>query len=116
MSLTHFVAAGGFNEVLDLLLAAGVDLNTGAFSRVLPETTWQHGCDSTPSAPPLHLAAENGHLTTISYLLNHGAEVDKKGPRRETALHKACDAGQEGAVRILLEANANDRLQSEDFK
>ncbi|KAF9767710.1 hypothetical protein IL306_015085 [Fusarium sp. DS 682] len=116
VSLTHFAAAGGYNEVLGLLLAAGVDPNTGAFPRVFPETTWQHGYDSTPSGPPLHLAAENGHLATIRYLLSHGAEVDKKGPRRETALHKACDAGQEGAVRILLEANANDRLQSEDFK
>lgn len=116
MSLTHFAAAGGFNEVLGLLLVTGVDPNTGAFPRVFPKTTWQHGYDCTPSGPPLHLAAESGHVATLSYLLSHGAKVDKKGPNGETALHKACDAGREGAVRVLLEANANDKLQSEHIK
>jgi ankyrin repeat protein len=113
LSLVHFAAAGGFKVVLELLLGAGVDPNTGSFPRVFPKTTWQHGSDLTPSGPPLHLAAEGGHVATLNHLLSCGAEVDKKGPSGETALHKACLAGQDASVRVLLEANANDEFRGD---
>lgn len=117
LSLTHLAAAGGFNEVLGLVLAEGVDPNTGAFPRgPFPEATWEHWCDSTPSGPPLHLAAENGHASTVRYLVERGAGVNKEGIHGETALHRACAAGQEAVVPVLLEANADDSLGTTSTK
>lgn len=104
LSLTHFASAGGFTEVLSLLLGAGVDPNDGELSQ---QSQRNEAHNLTASGPPLHHAAEMGHTAAVSYLLEHGADVDKKGPDCETALQKACDAGQESVVRILLDANAN---------
>ncbi|KAH7233720.1 ankyrin repeat-containing domain protein, partial [Fusarium tricinctum] len=64
MSLTHFVAAGGFNEVLDLLLAAGniddgVDLN---------ELDWEF-------ETPLIKAIRAGNPDIVARLLNAGADI-----------------------------------------
>ncbi|KAL6406885.1 ankyrin repeat domain-containing protein 52 [Ilyonectria robusta] len=104
LSLTHFASAGGLTEVLSLLLQIGVDPNHGELSQQLRRND---APNLTASGPPLHYAAEMGHTATVSYLLEHGADVDKTGPNYETALQKACDAGQESVVRILLDANAN---------
>jgi ankyrin repeat protein len=118
LSLTHHAAAGGFVEILGLLLSENIDSNTGDFPRMpFPETTWEHNRSKTAFGPPLHIAAEYGQATAVSYLIDHGAEVDKKGPKGETALHRASMAGQETVVSILLQAHADPRICAEgDFK
>jgi ankyrin repeat protein len=114
LSLVHHATAGGFVEVLGLLLSENIDPNTGDFPRIpFPETKWEDGRDKTPSGPPLHIGAENGQATAVRYLIDHGAEVDRKGPKGETALHRASMAGQEAVVSVLLQAHANPRVRAE---
>ncbi|XP_063795336.1 CARD- and ANK-domain containing inflammasome adapter protein-like [Pseudophryne corroboree] len=55
----------------------------------------------------LHVAASNGHVPVIEYLLAKGAKVDAKDRKQETALHRAAENGHTEAVRVLLRAGAN---------
>ena len=103
----------GFTDILGLLLLEKVDPNIGDYPRVpFPETTWEHGHELSRSGPPLDIAAEHGRAATVSYVLKHGAEVDIKDIRWETALHKACTTGQETVVSVLLRASWSDKDQN----
>jgi len=113
ISLVHHAAAGGFVEVLGLLLSKNIDPNTGDFHRMpFPETTWEHGRDKTACGSPLHIAAEYGQASAVSYLIDHGAEVDMEGPKGETARHRASMAEQETVVSILLQAHADPGIHA----
>lgn len=62
---------------------------------------------------PLKSAAESNDLNRISWLLNHGGEVDLTSTG-ETALHAAVRADSREAVEFLLEAGANPNAQDVD--
>jgi ankyrin repeat protein len=61
--------------------------------------------------PPLHVAAQHGHLGVVKLLVQRGAGVDATGFGETTALHKAATGGHEDVVIFLLEhgAEANSR-------
>ncbi|XP_044158313.1 CARD- and ANK-domain containing inflammasome adapter protein-like [Bufo gargarizans] len=55
----------------------------------------------------LHVAASNGHVPVIEFLLSKGAKVDAKDKKRRTPLHRAAENGHIEAARVLLQAGAN---------
>ncbi|XP_075688194.1 CARD- and ANK-domain containing inflammasome adapter protein-like [Rhinoderma darwinii] len=55
----------------------------------------------------LHVAASNGQVPVITFLLSKGAKVDAKDEKRRTALHRAAENGHTEAARVLLQAGAN---------
>ncbi|XP_066453854.1 CARD- and ANK-domain containing inflammasome adapter protein-like [Eleutherodactylus coqui] len=55
----------------------------------------------------LHVAASNGHVPVIEFLLSKGAKVDAKDKKRMTPLHRAAENGHVEAVSVLLQAGAN---------
>ncbi|XP_069594215.1 CARD- and ANK-domain containing inflammasome adapter protein-like [Ranitomeya imitator] len=55
----------------------------------------------------LHVAASNGHVPVIEFLLSKGAKVDAKDKKRRTPLHRAAENGHVEAARVLLRAGAN---------
>ncbi|KAM4641374.1 CARD- and ANK-domain containing inflammasome adapter protein-like [Discoglossus pictus] len=55
----------------------------------------------------LHVAAANGHVPVIEFLIGKGAKVDAKDKKRKTPLHRAAEKGHAEAVRVLLQAGAN---------
>ena len=67
------------------------------------------------------LAAEEGKLQMVEYLLDHGANIDEIGIEHPTderyredmgsALHRAVHGGHEEVVRFLLERGANGALK-----
>jgi len=61
-------------------------------------------------AVDLTSAAENGNIAALRELLDKGMAVDIRDPSGETALMAACDAGQVGAVKFLLERGANPSI------
>ncbi|MFM9863768.1 MAG: ankyrin repeat domain-containing protein [Micropepsaceae bacterium] len=58
-------------------------------------------------ASPLTIAAANGDLEIVTYLLDHKADVDLPGALRETALIKATRAHHNDIIKLLLERRAN---------
>ncbi|XP_010146323.1 PREDICTED: ankyrin-1-like, partial [Eurypyga helias] len=54
----------------------------------------------------LHVAATNGHLTLMEYLISKGAKTDVKDKEGRTPLHRAAEKGHGDAVRVLLRCGA----------
>ncbi|XP_053326316.1 CARD- and ANK-domain containing inflammasome adapter protein-like [Spea bombifrons] len=55
----------------------------------------------------LHVAAANGHVPVIEFLIARGAKVDARDRKKRTPLHKASENGHSEAVAVLLRAGAN---------
>uniref|UniRef100_A0A8B9N0T3 Uncharacterized protein n=1 Tax=Accipiter nisus TaxID=211598 RepID=A0A8B9N0T3_9AVES len=54
----------------------------------------------------LHVAAANGHLTIMEYLISKGAKIDVKDKKGRTPLHSAAEKGHGVAVKVLLRCGA----------
>ena len=56
---------------------------------------------------PLHLASKQGELDVARYLVEAGANVNKKMEDGRTPLHFASEQGELDVARYLVEAGAN---------
>lgn len=56
---------------------------------------------------PLTLAAANGNLAIVTYLLDHKADIDEPGALRETAIIKAARFQRVEVAKLLVERGAN---------
>ena len=63
---------------------------------------------------PLHRAALRGNDTVISVLIQHGAEVNKRGPGGRTALHHACQNGHVACIHELIKHGADVEAKDSD--
>lgn len=54
----------------------------------------------------LHVAAANGHLAIMEYLISQGAKIDVKDKKGRTPLHRAAEKGHDDAVKVLLRCGA----------
>uniref|UniRef100_A0A8C0GYY9 Uncharacterized protein n=1 Tax=Chelonoidis abingdonii TaxID=106734 RepID=A0A8C0GYY9_CHEAB len=54
----------------------------------------------------LHIAAANGRVAIIEYLINKGAKLDVKDKKGRTPMHRAAEKGRDDAVKVLLQAGA----------
>ena len=95
----HYAASYGHIEIVQMLIAAGADVNA----------------EGGRSGTPLYLAANGGHLGIVEILLTAGAEVtprsDLNNPLRAATSH-----GHVEIVRVLIsagaEVNGADRYRS----
>ncbi|CAH2311159.1 ankyrin-3-like [Pelobates cultripes] len=55
----------------------------------------------------LHVAAANGHIPVIEFLISKGAKVEARDNNNRTPLHRAAENGHVEAVKVLLKAGAN---------
>ncbi len=64
----------------------------------------------------IHYAAENGHTQMLKAMLEKGVDAnitqDKPADAEITALHCACKYGQVDAVKLLIDAGADDTLKN----
>lgn len=89
-------------EVVQLLLDKGFDPNAVPPKDQRPSIF--HGTDGAA----IQSATENGDITMVRQLLQHGANVDiTTREKPSTSLQLACDAGEIEIVRLLLEYGAN---------
>ena len=63
----------------------------------------------------LHIAAQAGSVSSIQWLLAHGATVDLRNSEGETPLHEAAFWAHPEAIKALLEAGADIHLPTGDY-
>jgi ankyrin repeat protein len=90
-------AIGQYADIVDLLIAEGVDVNRG-------------GVDKTKKVyrlAPLHFAVGKGNFKITRALVDAGANLDIPNPDGVTPLMLAMVTGQEKIVKFLIEKGAN---------
>jgi ankyrin repeat protein len=106
------MADRGYQEVEQLLLASGADVNT----RTNGDSLWPTSCspgeadvnaEDQEAWTPLHWAADRGFSDIAELLLAHNADVNAKGEWRFYTPTFAASLGYKEMVQLLL-ANAAD--------
>ena len=96
-------AENGMDEVVTTLLACpGIDVN----AEISIQEQWT----------PLMGAASGGHTSTLSILIQAGAEVGACNAEGRNALFEAASAGYAGSVATLLQAGAHPDAEIPDTK
>jgi ankyrin repeat protein len=93
-----WAAAQGRTETVQVLVAAGADVNAG----------------DEQGTTPLMRAAQAGHAATVRALLAGGAAVNDQNGRGATALMAAAGMGHRAIVRVLLLAKADVNLRMQN--
>ncbi|XP_058868933.1 inversin isoform X2 [Acipenser ruthenus] len=62
----------------------------------------------------LHAAALSGHMSTVSLLLEHGAQVDSMDVMKHTPLFRACEMGHRDVIQTLIKGKARVDLVDQD--
>ena len=62
----------------------------------------------------LHFAVQGGHIHIVKFLLDKGADIEKKTRTGSIALHRASREGQIELVKLLLDKGANINAQNKD--
>ena len=65
---------------------------------------------------PLHLAAENGHLSVVEYLVNQKADINAKEQNDCAPLHLAARNGHLNVVEYLINQKADINAKNKDGK
>ena len=92
--LLHAAARKGHSQVVEALLIAGAEVESG--------------CDSKT---PLMVAAEGGDLATVRVLLDRQAAIGARSSNGNTALHLAAANGHEPIARMLIDWGADMEAQ-----
>jgi ankyrin repeat protein len=95
----HIAAAHDRNDIVELLLEFGSDVNAKS------DGGWQ----------PLHNACEKGALEIVRILLEAGAEINAKLLNGMAPLHLAAQGGHLDVVRLLLDRKGIKRAPRDTF-
>jgi ankyrin repeat protein len=95
----YYAALCGFRDVADHLINAHPQhVNARGGERVTP----------------LHAAADKGHLSTATLLLQRGADIGSRDLANRTPLHMASYRGYVEVVSLLIDCGANSNAESDD--
>jgi ankyrin repeat protein len=126
----HYAIISGRTNLTFWLLARGARANAVDFDDMTPlhkaavfnrlacaEMLLSFGAQISPLGKkygalrlaPLHLAAEEGHVEMVKYLLEHGADPNtpSEGANKITPLHMAAAKGRADVVEVLIAAGAD---------
>ena len=108
MTAVHLAAVGGHVAVLSVLVDFKADFRGRMRHHVLvADRGLDEGSVTILRQPTaLHLAVSQGHLSTVQFLLSHGADVDARDRGDETPLMWAVRLGFDNVVDCLIERNA----------
>jgi ankyrin repeat protein len=95
----HLAASRGHDDVIDVLLDHGADVNASA------DGSWK----------PIHLACDTGHKSTTHKLILAGAELNAKLLTGMTPLNIAARAGHLEIIEFLLQQEHLEPLAQDSF-
>jgi hypothetical protein len=70
--------------------------------------------DRTNGNRPLHIAAQNGHLELVRFLVGAGADVNARNKGGQTAMHMATSYDLDQVVKVLNDAGADGSIENND--
>ena len=97
----HFATREGHNEIAELLISRGADLNSK------DESGWT----------PLHWASRTGHKEVTELLISKGADVNAKDENGSNPLHQAamsCGDNYEKIIELLIANGADVNAKYEE--
>lgn len=86
--LIHYAVERGDTEIVNLLLTAGLDIESQDWNREVP----------------IHYAAKNNDLKMYEFLLSKGANKNTRDYNEKSALHKAAENGQFEMIKHLIDS------------
>ena len=96
----HLASLGGHTNVLKILISYG-----GRGQELVNEKA---NVGVVGSLTPLHLSASKGHLDTVQFQVESGAEMEVKSvPRQNTPLHVSAENGHDSITEFLVKHGAN---------
>ena len=96
-------------------LTSAIHSRNAAIISLLIENGTSVASEAVEDWTPLGLAASKGYEGILGSLLQHGADIEQQTYRRGiTALGKACEAGREEIVEILLKSGARTSTRYND--
>lgn len=129
----HLAAVHGLNDVVDLLIRKGVDINAlekesmsnaiilatqKGFARITEALIAAgidiHVTNNRNNTNALLMASQEGFTDCVRALLAAGARVDSVLANGLSSLHLACTHGRMGVIKLLLEYDAPVNLCSND--
>ncbi len=113
----HAATKHGHNEIAELLIAHGADVDV---KRGIEVSSWglKHGTwpetdhEKVRGTTPLHIAAREGHLEIVQLLLAHGADVDTIDDFGRNPLNVAATEGYTEVAMYLARNGAGINLES----
>lgn len=127
-SALHYATQGNYENIINLLLAEGVTVNTISFGGITPLHHSSFHCNQFPlvkqiinkgavidsqkmvDSTPLLNSAANNCTKSVEFLLNNGANVNHQDKFGATALYIATDKGHNAVVKLLLQFGANPNI------
>lgn len=70
----------------------------------------------TGGKTPIHVAARDGTLGIVKYLIHHGSDIHAKTNRGQTPLHLAAGEGKLNIVHYLIQNGANIQIKDSEGK
>jgi ankyrin repeat protein len=105
-------AAGGYEEIVELLLSHGADVSIGhpvsgaaknGYEKIV-RLLLDHGADPNCLKSAIH----GNHVEIVQILLDYGADINQKvGNSGRTPLQAAVESGAEEIVKLLINKGAN---------
>jgi ankyrin repeat protein len=93
-------AREGHDEVVDLLVQEGADVNHKSYANSL-------------QLSPLHMAAASGNLRSLDLLVAAGANLNAVGSKNDSALFWSLSEGKPEAALKLINLGADPYIQSD---
>jgi ankyrin repeat protein len=118
MTPLQWAATMGSNGVADLLLAAGAELDLWSAAGLGRLDEVKRLCvapDHGVVSDACHIACRNGHVDVAAFLLDRGADIDRRGYFGATGLHWAAINGHSEMVAFLIGRGARTDGRDDEF-
>ena len=111
-SALHLAANQGHDEIVEMLLKTGMEVDKRTAKSLRQYDTFGH---PSKEVTALHLAAKKGHIATLKLLIKMNADVNSRDVSGGTSLYWSSCYGHSEYVELLLEKNADITIGVDGF-